>query len=227
MAGMEKLSLGKKECGLIADPSPKAILFWPVSREEAVETVIEKIRSLTKTPFALLIVPISDWNRELSPWPAPAVFGKEDFPGGGETLLSWLRESAIPAMEARFGRLPLMIGGYSLAGLFALWAYYQGDFDGAASCSGSLWYPGWDDFADRHAPKENSFLYLSLGEREERTRNQIMAKVGDATRSQYFRAQKDPAIAEVKLQWHPGGHFNDPDGRTAAGFGWLLEKIGG
>ena len=41
--------------------------------------------------------------------------------------------------------------GYSLAGLFALWAVYQTDFfAGTAAVSPSVWYPGWLGYAEEH-----------------------------------------------------------------------------
>ena len=37
--------------------------------------------------FCLRAVHVESWNGDLSPWPAPAVFGKEDFgDGAGQTL---------------------------------------------------------------------------------------------------------------------------------------------
>ena len=39
------------------------------------------------------------------------------------------------------------IGGYSLAGLFSLWAAYQTDvFSGFAAASPSVWFPGFIEY---------------------------------------------------------------------------------
>ena len=39
-----------------------------------------------------MAVEVSDWNAQLSPWPAPAVFGKEDFGDGAAAALEQVLE---------------------------------------------------------------------------------------------------------------------------------------
>ena len=73
--------------------------------------------------------------------------------------------------------------GYSLAGLFALWAAYESDvFSGIVCCSGSLWFPDWDHYVRDHVIQSKCSVYLSLGGKEEKTKNKVMAAVGDRTR---------------------------------------------
>ncbi len=60
-----------------------------------------------------------------------------------------LTQRIVPLTENHLGYAPEFrgIAGYSLAGLFALWAVYQtGLFDRAASVSGSLWFDGFLTF---------------------------------------------------------------------------------
>ena len=86
------------------------------------------------------------------------------------------------------------IGGYSLAGLFALWAAYQTDvFKGVAAASPSMWFPGFADYM-RENIIHAKFVYLSLGDKEEKTRNPVMAAVGDRIREAYglLREQVQP-----------------------------------
>ena len=185
------------------------------------ETVFGLLCRNTALPFRLAAFMAEDWNRDLSPWPAPPVFGKEGFGGGGAATLAWLRQSYLPIVEKTPGPARF-IAGYSLGGLFSLWAFYEsGLFQGAAGCSPSLWFPGWGNYAaKKSAPK--GVLYLSLGEREPLTRNRVMQTVGDALRSQYDLAQRQGLRAS--LTWHPGGHFQDPELRTALGIQWMLEQ---
>ena len=71
------------------NPSAKTVLIQPVDEHDlaGMENEIESIRKLAGDEFRLLAVEIRDWNRELSPWQAPAVFGKEGFgAGAAETL---------------------------------------------------------------------------------------------------------------------------------------------
>jgi predicted alpha/beta superfamily hydrolase len=177
--------------------------------------------------FFLLAFKVDDWNLELSPWQAPAVFGKEDFGGGaGKTLKELLAELpseavAGPAREKK----KYYIGGYSLAGLFALWAAYQTDlFTGVAAASPSIWFPGFVDYmkagninADR--------VYLSLGNREAKTRNPVMATVADCIEISFDLLRKQ-GVTSV-LEWNEGNHFKDADIRTAKAFSWVLNRPGG
>ena len=53
---------------------------------------VAEIQRLSGKEFRLLAVKVESWNRDLSPWPAPAVFGKDDFgDGAGELLLEILK----------------------------------------------------------------------------------------------------------------------------------------
>ena len=55
----------------------------------------------------------------------------------------------------------------------------------------------------------------SIGGREERTKNPVMARVGDCIREMEALLRSDHAVT---LEWNPGGHFQDPAGRTAKAF---------
>ena len=105
--------------------------------------------------FLFVAVPIKSWNDELSPWEAPAVWGKESFGGNAADTLRFLTEQVIPALKRQFalpGNVRIILGGYSLAGLFALWASTQTAlFSGVAATSPSVWFPGWMEFEQQHS----------------------------------------------------------------------------
>ena len=191
---------------------------------ENIEKEAALIRSMApEYEFLFVAVKTENWNNDLSPWPAPPVFGKEAFGGGAERTLEELRNEVIPSVRED-GNFPkqIYLGGYSLAGLFALWTAYQTDlFSGIAAVSPSVWFPGFADYA-----KENRILtdlvYLSLGDREERTRNKTMAGVGDAIR-EIHNVYRGRQITTV-LEWNEGNHFREPEVRTAKGFAWLLKQ---
>ena len=65
-------------------------------------------------------------------------------------------------------------------------------------------------------------VYLSLGDREEKTRNPVMAAVGDRIREAYELLQGQ-GINTI-LEWNQGNHFRDADKRTAKAFAWLLQQ---
>ena len=66
-------------------------------------------------------------------------------------------------------------------------------------------------------------VYLSLGDRESRTKNPVMAHVDDAIRLQHELISVQ-GIATT-LEWNPGGHFIDSEKRMAKAFGWVCDNI--
>ena len=136
-----------------------------------------------------------------------------------------------------------MLGGYSLAGLFALWSSYQTDmFNGIAAASPSVWFPQWIDYASENRPFAK-FVYLSLGDKEEKAKNRwnseshqarlndrfvteegkanpVMDQVGNAIRKQHdlLTGQEVTTI----LEWNAGNLFVDSEKRMAEGFAWLM-----
>ena len=218
---MTILTVDGRACRVTGDPARAETLFLqPVAEEEREE----ENPFLPKEPGEALVTFPVDWNRELPPWPAPAVFrGAPDFGGGAAETLAFVTDGLLPALAAAGARpARVFLGGYSLAGLFALWAGYAcGRFDGVAAVSPSVWYPGWSDWAERH-PFRCPAAYLSLGDAEEKTRHPVMRTVGDAIRLQHARLEA--AGIRTTLRWNPGNHFRDPGPRTAAGFAWLAER---
>lgn len=115
-----------------------------------------------------------------------------------------------------------VIGGYSLAGLFSLWAAYQTDiFSGVAAASPSIWFPGFKEYMEEN-PIRSSTVYLSLGDKEEKTRNSVMAKVGERIRDAYENLQESGV--NCVLEWNAGNHFKDAEVRTAKGFSWVVNN---
>lgn len=164
---------------------------------------------------------VRDWNEELSPWEAQAVFGSENFGRGAERTLRTLEESWIPKLERAYPapKRNYFLCGYSLAGLFALWAACQTDrFAGVAAVSPSVWFPGWLDYARTH-PIRSRTVYLSLGDREEKAKNPRLATVGDSIRAQHALLLESGILSV--LEWNPGNHFTSPPLRMAKALAWL------
>ena len=181
-----------------------------------IESEVADIRKRAGDDFSLIVFKVDDWNRDLSPWQAPAVFGKEDFGGGASDTLKQVL-SEIGKLKKR-----CYIGGYSLAGLFALWAAYQTDaFAGVAAASPSVWFPGFREYMRENEIRTGK-VYLSLGDREEKARNPVMASVGDCIRQGYAWLQEKGV--PCTLEWNEGNHFRDPDIRTAKAFAWVMQK---
>ena len=113
------------------------------------------------------------------------------------------------------------LAGYSLAGLFALYAGYRcDDFKRIISASGSLWYPGFLDYVRSHELSSNiDCLYLSLGDKEAKTRNPIMVTVQENTEAVY-ELYKDKI--KCILEMNEGNHFKDAPYRLYKGIRYIL-----
>jgi len=181
-----------------------------------VEREITEIRRLTDMDFQFIAVKVNNWNQDLSPWNAAAVFGKEEFGNGAKDTLEVLMKLCTDTNKCYY------IGGYSMAGLFALWAASQTNrFAGIAAASPSIWFPGFLKYLKRQKVQSNC-IYLSLGDKEEKTRNSVMAQVGDCIRQAYAWLNEEGI--RCTLEWNPGGHFKEPDLRTARAFAWVMRN---
>ena len=201
-------------------------LFLQPVDEHDTERLADELAALKKlsgsTDWALVTVPVASWSDDLTPWDAPAVFGDEGFGSGAPATLSFILDELLPYIEKEYPQESrrIFLCGYSLAGFFSLWGAYQSDvFSGAAAVSPSVWYPGWLDYARTHDVKA-ARVYLSLGLKEEKARNRVMATVGDAIREQY-QLLTDAGVP-CTLEWNPGNHFIESDLRMAKGMAWLL-----
>jgi predicted alpha/beta superfamily hydrolase len=198
------------------------LLIQPVDEHdlEVLTEEVETIKTLTDKPFALVAFQVNDWNKELTPWPAPPVFGKVPFGDGAHDTLQFIVEQLLSGLHAEYSRC--LLGGYSLAGLFALWAGYRTkSFAGIVAASPSVWYPDWIDYARAHRIQSPA-VYLSLGDREEKTKNPVMATVGNAIREMHEILKT--SCTSSCLDWNPGNHFADSDRRLAKGIAWMLNK---
>ena len=184
----------------------------------------EAVRSLLTSRLTLVSVGGLDWYRDMTPWPADRVFSDgEDYGGGAAAYLKRLTGDIMPKVEAELGFTPRKRGlaGYSLAGLFSLWAFYRTDlFDLCASMSGSLWFDGFSRFMEREPLRRlPERLYLSLGTKEKDCRSPQVSRVEEVTLATARRFRE--LGAEVCWQPQPGGHTSQVDKRIAEGLSWL------
>lgn len=200
------------------------VIYLPVVIGDGGE-VYNRCLELDCPPFTLVAIGGLDWNRELSPWACDGtVRDAKPFGGQASGFLDELLNRIIPKVELSLPQPPAWrgIAGYSLAGLFSLWALWQTDaFDRAASASGSLWFPGFIDYAHEHTmPNTSGAVYLSLGKKETKTPNRMMRHVLDDT-----RAMEELLIERgipTTMELNPGNHFAQTDLRMARGIHWIL-----
>ena len=224
----KQVQIGDRPCRIYGTDCAEYLLLQMTDEHELqnMDSEVEAIAQGSAHSFLFAAVLVKSWNDELSPWEAPAVWGKESFGGNAADTLRFLTEQAIPTLKKQFAlpeNVRIILSGYSLAGLFALWASTQTAlFSGVAAASPSVWFPGWMEFEQQH-PIQAHCIYLSLGDREEHTKNTVMATVGDNIRTLHSRLAERGA--DCILEWNSGGHFKDADLRTAKAFGWVMEDM--
>ncbi len=210
------LRVGGKTIRLtLPESAPETIIYLHGGEEES-----PAIAAVAAAGAAIAVIADVDWDAELSPWPAPRAFARgEDFSGRAGEYLGTLTEEIIPAVEAELPAPPRhrAIAGYSLAGLFAVYAGWScAAFDRIASMSGSLWYDGFLDWLRTQPPvRLPERCYLSLGDREGAARNPRLAAVEPCTRA-LLELLRERGV-EATFEMHPGGHFRDVPMRVERG----------
>lgn len=234
----ESFPLTDKTCFLYGNPQPSHLLIQPVGAQDlsgGLEKEVACLKKMAGEDFLLAAFDIRNWNQELSPWEAPPVWGTEAFGNGAAETLDFILRDLLPELKRRFSlssKLPGDSGRLFPGGTF----FPLGRLPGRCflrHCPLSLpsvWFPGWMEYALSH-PIKTSRIYLSLGDKEERTKNQTMKTVGDNIRKLYQRYSALVCTEEIHhpqpeeqsstrhfllsctLEWNPGGHFPAP-GRT-------------
>lgn len=181
--------------------------------EEELEKYSAKAGRCKDKDWCLMTIPVKNWSYDMTPWEtSEATDG-----GGAKKKLDDILNKVIPEYEAEHrneGRR-YILAGYSLAGLFSLWASYQTDkFDAIVAGSPSVWYPGWVEYAEENICKAQN-VYLSIGSKEHKTRNVLMSKVSENLKKQY-EILSNRGVDTV-LEINPGNHFKDVSLRMAKG----------
>ena len=218
-------TIGGRKCTVYTTEGAQILLLQPVDAHDQslLDSEVETIGRLTDVPFTLVAFAIKEWMNELTPWSAPPTFGRQPFGDGAEATLGYVRDTLLPWLTQRLGARQVIMGGYSLAGLFALWAGYNSHlFDGIAAASPSVWYPRWADYTEGRE-MHGKAVYLSLGDRESHTKNPVMAHVDDAIRHQHERLAAQGI--DATLEWNAGNHFVDSEKRMAKAFAWVVQAL--
>lgn len=225
---LETLVIGNKTCTIYTAETPNYLIIQPVDEFDlkVLDRQIELMKEAVQSQFMLVAITIEEWHDELTPWSGPAVFGKEGFGDGAQATLSYIEDVLLPTLYNTYHieqSVPVILGGYSLAGLFSLWSACQSNrFAAIGAISASLWYPDWISYAKEHTP-QTQYVYLSLGDREDKTKNPVMATAGHRMREQYD-VLGEQGIHRT-LEWNAGHHFQDTEVRCAKGFSWCIEAL--
>jgi predicted alpha/beta superfamily hydrolase len=220
---MKTIDISGRTCHVIINGDDLPTIYWGEMKNSS-ETVEKVLALCGDVKCNYIVYEVEDWNTDFSPWEF-TLNKKMSFSGGGRQTLDWLVNECVPYCEKGYSLTgERILCGYSLSGFFSLWAFYESQaFSGVISCSGSLWFGDWVSYAESHTAPQNSSVYLSLGDREEKARDRVMVTVGDCTRRQYELVCGDKNVSRHILEWNEGGHFNEPDKRIAKGIRWCVK----
>jgi len=224
---MQELAFGHRRVCLYKLVEGSVPLVYSIDYHENGQLLLEACRQVGCSGFNLVTISGLHWNQELSPWPVETVVSRDDrFEGQAGQWLPVLTGEVVPQVEHLLDAPPAWrcLAGYSLAGLFAVWTAFQTDlFTRILSASGSMWYPGWLEFARDHelaVPLQG--IYLSVGDKESTSRNAVLQTVGERTRQIADLMASRGITATFEL--NPGNHFKNPPLRVVKGIKWLLEN---
>ena len=224
---MSSFTIAEKVVDIFSSTETTAPIIYLNTFSGEGQKIYEAARAANYPQFTLVAISDLDWNHDMAPWDSPSAFkNAEPCTGGADDYLRLPTEEIIPTAERKIAGVPRWrgIAGYSLAGLFALYAIYQTDVFSRVGCmSSSLWFPGFKEYAFSHEPKcWPDCIYFSLGDKEAKTRNPILKTVQENTEEiQTFYQNKG---IDTVFQLNPGNHFVQGIERTAAGIQWLLNR---
>lgn len=193
--------------------------------------------------ISLVNVGVDLWEKNFSPWCAPRVFAKgPNFGDGAQKTLDTLINQVIPWVESELNAPPAyrVLMGYSLAGLFSLWAGVSqpgvsqpgaphvdvptATFQRIGAISGSFWFPGLLDYVDqqlRGGVVGLTHAYLSLGDREARTPNPQIMHVRE--NAELLASKLESAGITSMFELNRGNHFQNVEGRMQKALDWLVK----
>ena len=207
------IDIGGRNCHLIGEnKGGETVIVKPLGEFERllIEDECKLISKLSSVPFRMVAFEVTE---------------NDLHPGGAEATYQYLENILLPYIQDNLHPKTLILGGYSLGGLFALWSVTRTDaFNAVFAGSPSLWMEGWNEYADAHTLKVR-YAYMSLGDKEECTRKQPFCIIGDRVRQQHKRHETQLGSDHCILEWNEGGHFNEIELRKAKGFAWLLNNM--
>ena len=196
---------------------------------------------------SLVHIGVDLWEENFSPWCAPRVFAKgPNFGDGDQKTLDTLINHVIPWTESELTDPPTyrVLVGYSLAGLFSLWAGVShqvargcqhdataphvdapaATFQRIGAVSGSFWFPGLLDYVDQQLSGGVVGLthaYLSLGDREARTPNPQIMHVRE--NAELLASKLESVGITSTFELNRGNHFQNVEGRMQKALDWLVK----
>ena len=191
------------------NPDSSTVLLQMVDDHDlaVIENEVAAIRNMADD-FRLLAVKVKNWNLDLSRRVRKR--GLRRWRGENTGCCAGFmlgRQQTVLCGRLFFGRSVCFVGGVS---------------DGrVCRGGGGVAFGLVSRFCGLHGRAcDKMRVYLSLGDREEKVRNPVMAAVGENIRRAYDCLAGQGV--DCVLEWNRGNHFTEPDIRTAKAFAWLI-----
>ena len=204
---------------------------------------------------SLVNVGVDLWEENFSPWCAPRVFAKgPNFGDGAQKTLDTLINQVIPWAESELSEPPeyRALVGYSLAGLFSLWAGVSqagvsqpgvsqqivrdgqpddaiapqpaATFQRVGAVSGSFWFPGLLDYVDQQLSGEAVGLtHAYLSLGDREARTPNPQIMHVRENAELLASKLESARITSTFELNRGNHFQNVEGRMQKALDWLLK----
>ena len=204
---------------------------------------------------SLVTVGVELWEQNFSPWCAPRVFAKgPNFGDGAQKTLDTLIDQIIPWAESELTEPPAyrVLLGYSLAGLFSLWAGVSqsstsrqavcgcqpgapaasqpddapiiATFQRIGSVSGSFWFPDLLDYVDQQLNVGVVGLTHAYLSLGDREARTPNPQIMHVRENAELLANKlENAGITSTFELNRGNHFQNVEGRMQKALDWLLK----
>lgn len=205
---------------------------------------------------SLVNIGVDLWEENFSPWCAPRVFAKgPNFGDGAQKTLDTLINQVIPWAESELSEPPAyrVLVGYSLAGLFSLWAGVSqpgtatgtpaapqqvargvargsqldapaATFQRIGAVSGSFWFPSLLDYVDQQlSGGAVGLTHAYLSLGDREARTPNPQIMHVRENAELLASRFENAGITSLFELNRGNHFQNVEGRMQKALDWLVK----
>ena len=99
----QTMQIGNGPCRIYGEAHAEYLLLQ-MTGEHELQSIDHEVAAIAQSSrnFLFAAIPVESWNDALSPWEAPAVWGKQGFGGKAGETLCLLTEQIIPSLKQQF-----------------------------------------------------------------------------------------------------------------------------
>lgn len=135
-------------------------------------------------PFITILIDSEDRLADYTPWPAPSLDTRfPDFSGKADLYLKWITDVLLPYISQNYSTKnspnSRALVGYSLAGLFDLYALCKTEFFGTITAlSPSVWYENFTEYFKENLLNTPKTVMIVGGEDEGKGKKNLLQYAG-------------------------------------------------